>query len=390
MTDRQTRLRQGMARLRAGAMPGLAGACVLALIAAIVAMAIVPTGSTLARFYSEAGDDTETTLTAQGIEAGTDGVVTPDYGSWNWFDRQMNETSLTLKNTSPTTMVASIRIASVELAGTNISEAWGKAAAFIVDDGGVKREISNYVTADTSTKQFSETELRWTLAPGAEQSVPVLVEGRNSRLLYQDLARAFGVRFDFRFAVDWSIEGLPDTESAQLYPYGALGPEPGDRPACPPGASAAQECVGVSASVKKPAITVDTGQDGSGACYGVFNVDNSHTFVVNTSELPEFAGMAKTARRLAGDPAAFDSYVAIPEVGSDFTGNDVEVSKQSLNYLFGYDVTVRFVIRGTGGAGGHDPGPNGDRPTQSPIYDLQMTQEAFSTDVSCTVSRVTL
>ncbi len=172
MTDRQTEHRQRRPRLRTGVMPVLAGACVLALVAAIVAMAIMPTGSTLARFYSEASDDTEMTLQAQGIEAGTAGVVTPDYGSWNWFDRQMNETSLTLKNTSPTTMVASIRIASVELAGTNISEAWGKAAAFIVDDGGVKREISNYVTADTSTKQFSETELRWTWLPVPSSPYP--------------------------------------------------------------------------------------------------------------------------------------------------------------------------------------------------------------------------
>ena len=70
----------------------LAAVCVLALVAAVVAVALVPSGATFARFFDEAGDSSGSTLSSQQIAATTAGIITPDYGDWNWFDRQTNET----------------------------------------------------------------------------------------------------------------------------------------------------------------------------------------------------------------------------------------------------------------------------------------------------------
>ena len=369
----------------------LAAVCVLALVAAVVAVALVPSGATFARFFDEAGDSSGSTLSSQQIAATTAGVITPDYGDWNWFDRQTNETSLTVTNSSPTSMVATVAIGSVALTGANTGQASGKARAYVIDRNGAKQQIASSVTTTRSTTQFPEANLSWTLAPGASQKIVVGVESNSTQLLYQRLVGAAGAKFDFRFAVNWSVDGLSSAESAELYPHGALGPNPGDRAACPAGATAAQECRGVAATVKRPVVTVATGSNTTGACSVTDNFDLSHTFSVNTSTLAAYSGLAKTARELQGsNPGNYGSYAPIPDVGSGFTGTSVEVVRQPFELGEGYDLTFTFVIRGTGGAGSHVPGPNGERATQSPVYTLSMKREPLSLFPTCSVSLASL
>ncbi|EKU46324.1 MULTISPECIES: hypothetical protein [Brevibacterium] len=374
------------------ARTGLAGLCALLFVAVAAAVALSASPATQARFTSEAADSSGLTVRAQPtvIRAKTLGVETPDYGDWNWFDRQMNETSLTLTNDSSTTLVATIRIASVQLTGENVSEATDTAQAWVRDAAGAKQQIAASVTSSTSTAQFPGATLQWKLAPGAREEVEVGVGAKPTYLLYQDLTEARGAKFSFRFAVEWAVDGLTEEESAQLYPDGVLGPAPGDRSACPAGATAKQECRGVTATVKQPVIKTEATPYEIITCTPVYNSDSSHTFSVRTVQRPEFSGLAKTARRLDGDPEDYASYVAIPEVGSGFTGDRVEVIRQPYDRTVGYDRTVRFVIRGTGGAAGHPAGPNGERETQSPVYEMNIYRPAFDSSPSCTVSLATL
>lgn len=369
---------------------GLAGLCALVFVAVAAAVALNAGGTTQARFTAEGTDTSGVTVTARSpvIEAETIGVETPDYGDWNWFDRQTNTTSLTLENRSSMTLAATIRIASVQLVGENVAAASNRAKAWVMDSAGTKQPIAASVTSATTTTQFPGDTLRFALAPGAEENVPVGLDSRTTSLLSQRLTEAKGARFEFRFAVAWTIDGLSEEETAQLYPDGVLGPEPGDRAACPAGATAVQECRGVAATVKQPVVTTGATESDQVFCTAVFNADVSHTFVVRTFVTSEYAGLSKTARRLEGNPADYSSYVPIPEVGSGFTGATVEVAKQPYDLFVGYDKTVRFVIRGTGGAGEHAAGPDGERETQSPVYEINYYRAAFESDPTCTVSLI--
>lgn len=374
------------------ARAGLAGLCALVFLAAAGAVALGSGAATQARFAAEASDTSGVTVRGQSsvIDAETLGVEEPDYGDWNWFDRQMNETSLTLTNSSSTTLTATIRVASVQLTGERAPDAEDVAQAWVMDGSGAKQQIADSVTTSAAVKQFPDSTLRWTLAPGAKENVRVGVDAKATYLLSQDLSEAKGAKFAFRFAVDWAVDGLSAEDSALLYPDGVLGAEPGDRSACPEGASAAQECRGVTATVKQPVLRTDATRYEMATCSAVYNADLSHTFSVKVNELPGYEGLAKTARRLDGDPADYSSYVAIPDVAADSTGDRVEVVKQPYELFVGYDKTIRFVIRGTGGAQGHPAGPDGERATQSPVYELSYYRPAFESIPMCTVSLASL
>lgn len=370
-------------------MSAFAGICVLALVIVLGAVLVVPSGTSLARYFQEAGDGNSATVKSQGVKAATNQAYI-DYGDWNWFDRQTNESSLQLKNDSPTALVATIKIADVGLAGPNAANASGKAKAWILDNVGAKQSISDNVTQTTAVKNFTANTLSWTVQPGQSTNVVIGTESKTSDLLSQTLVGVQGARFEFRFAVDWTIAGMSVAETSQLYPSGVLGPKPGDRANCPAGTTDPQQCQNLVATVKQPVLTVAEG-DVSCRHDGARVLVAAYQKIYVSPTVKGFSGVQLQALQLTGNAGDYaNGYTPMRGGGGWTNGTEATLKDWSALITFDqFDTSVRFVVRARGGSPGHVNAPDGvDRPTQSPVYEMRLADGGLFGRDTCSVSRV--
>lgn len=372
-------------------MPPLRSLLAFAAVLLLAVSLLLPgTGTTLARLFDKEPAGERATVSAQGVNGGSAASYV-DYGDWNWFDRQTNETYLELTNNSPTTLVADIRIAEVQLVGTSaqVTAAQNRSKAWIMSSAGTQQAIAANVSGSTTRAAFTPGTLRWTLAPGQSTKVTVGAESNDSVLLSQTLVGLEGLRYEFKFAVDWNIQGLTAAETTALYPAGVLGPQPGDRSRCPVGATDAQGCRGLTATVKKPVITVG---EGSANCQFTIRQVSTGRYSLTVLVRPTLAGpagMQRAAyRREATAPGGtYESYT-VPIGADTFSSNEwvkvLEIPGINAN---NYVLPEIFVIRGRGGTPSPVAGPNGARDAQSPQY--RLTTANTGTSTSCSIARLT-
>lgn len=371
-------------------------AAVAALVVLLGVLVLSGGSSTLARFTDQAASATQPAqLTPQGVSASAAAQYT-DYGDWNWFDRQTNETTLELKNTSPFPLTAHIARMDVSLTGgdaTKQAVAANRAKAWLLDAGGTKRAVSDSVGATTTGATFAAGTVEWTIPAGKSVKVTVGAESRDAVQLFQSLVGAEGVSLHYRAAIDWSIPGMSAAETKSLYPQGVLGPKPGDRSGCPTGATDTQSCQQLDATIKKPVVTLDTS-------YCSYVRDGillpSHSITLRpSSNVAKPSDLTWAAYQL--DPAklnAYGDYTAYKQMegAGPFTSADSTLlTKQTESAILGgYISDPMYVVIRAKSASLQKTGPNGLRDTQSPVYKVTTKKTGIlNPKFTCAIEQVT-
>lgn len=371
-------------------------AVVAALVVLLGVLVLPGTPATLARFTDQAASaDQPTQLTPRGITASASAQYT-DYGDWNWFDRQTNETTLELKNSSPFPLTAHIARMDVALTGGDASKraiAADRAKAWLLDADGTKRAIADSVGTTTTGATYPAGTAEWTIPAGSSVKVIVGAESRDAVQLFQSFVGAEGVRFHYQAAIDWTIPGMSAAETTILYPQGVLGPKPGDRSGCPTGATDTQSCQQLDATIEKPVVTLDTSY-----CSYVKDglVLPSHSITLRPSTTgAKPADLTWAAYQL--DPAklsAYGDYTAYRQMdgaGPFTTAATTVLTKQTESVLLGGYITgpIYVVIRAKSPSL-QKTGPNGLRETQSPVYKVTTKKSGILLPTySCTIEQVT-